>query len=150
MKRTPNFVSLCLNPLSFPLVASLRPISTLPLSLSPVTGLLSLPFSLIIPSESLAKRKPSTRILHPSRSARPLVLITAPQSTPLSSQYRSEKVSQERRSQLYARSSEIEREREGGRKKRGGRKIRLGNRLLAHCRGCICFLAAPLIGPDQT
>lgn len=149
MKRTPNSVSLCLNPLSFPLVASLRPISTLPLSLSPVTGLLSLPFSLIIPSESLAKRKPSTRILHPSRSARPLVLITAPQSTPLSSQYRSEKVSQERRSQLYARSSEIEREREGG-KKRGGRKIRLGNRLLAHCRGCICFLAAPLIGPDQT
>lgn len=150
MKRTPNSVSLCLNPLSFPLVASLRPISTLPLSLSPVTGLLSLPFSLIIPSESLAKRKPSTRILHPSRSARPLVLITAPQSTPLSSQYRSEKVSQERRSQLYARSSEIEREREEGRKKRGGRKIRLGNRLLAHCRGCICFLAAPLIGPDQT
>lgn len=149
MKRTPNSVSLCLNPLSFPLVASLRPISTLPLSLSPVTGLLSLPFSLIIPSESLAKRKPSTRILHPSRSARPLVLITAPQSTPLSSQYRSEKVSQERRSQLYARSSEIEREREGGEKEEG-RKIRLGNRLLAHCRGCICFLAAPLIGPDQT
>lgn len=45
-------------------------------------------------------RFPLSTYLSPSsfRSTRPLILITAPQSTPLSSQYRSEKVPQERKS----------------------------------------------------
>lgn len=116
MKRTPNSVSLYFT-LSRSLL--LLPSSNFYLSLCScnwrsllclvhrVLLSLFLSSSLIIPCEARAKRNehPLPPLVLP-RSARPLVLITAPQSTPLSCQYRSEKVSQEQHSHLYARSSE--------------------------------------------
>lgn len=102
MKRTPNSVSLCFTLSRFslllhPPISGLSPNQRYALAPSPLlraSSRLSLPLSR--GKAWLREARGSSPGLSLSRSARPLVLITAPQSTPLSCQYRSEEVSQER------------------------------------------------------